>query len=497
MNKSLQGQIEEKKESLSKISEQLKTAGDENSRHQKQSKILASKLQQTLKDLAESKELVKKQKGTISQGQKRQVLLTENNDNLKKRIKLGHEEQSRLQAALADQVAQNGAASRKIAEYRRIEASLNQKIRAGQGQIESDQLAKSQLKSKLAASLAKVSDLQRRSRLKSEELAQLKGMQKNLEGKLANAKGKMTEARAKNGHLKSEIAGANQKQDSLIKNLQAYKSKAMAQGEQLKSLSASLKRNEKFGKSLKTKLDLKEQQIRSASKTISGAREAMKSISSERRRIAQLISGNLESSGVEVDINPETGNITLKMDDSFYFKNDSYQLSDSAKMKLGQVIPVYAKSLFGTKEISERIDGISITGFASPKYKRVFVDPFNTHGEAYDYNLALSMNRAQQIVAFMFGNEIPEFEYRNKLKVMTSVTGKGFMEPIAQEDSHVCSLKGKFGKTPHRCQCGPYDCKKSRRVEINFVLKNQKDVERHFDTIANTLKNRGYANVNR
>ena len=45
---------------------------------------------------------------------------------------------------------------------------------------------------------------------------------------------------------------------------------------------------------------------------------------------------------------------------------------------------------------------------ASPKYKRVFVDPVVTVGEAYDYNLELSMNRARQIVTYLFGEEFPE-----------------------------------------------------------------------------------------
>ena len=183
------------------------------------------------------------------------------------------------------------------------------------------------------------------------------------------------------------------------------------------------------------------------------------------------------------------------MDESFYFKNDSFQLSDVAKKKLGKMLPIYARSLFGTKEIAQRIDGISITGYASSKYKKKYVNPFSTRGEAYEYNLTLSLNRAQQIVAFMFGNEIKNFRYKNRMRALTGVSGKGFMDPIKLDKENQCK-KDKWSKyRKEECGCGPFHCKKSRRVEINFVLKDQKDAERHFDIIADKLQDKGPVNV--
>ena len=222
-------------------------------------------------------------------------------------------------------------------------------------------------------------------------------------------------------------------------------------------------------------------------KTLADARKAVQEIDNERKRIAGTVAQNLKASGVEVDINPETGNITLRMDEAFYFKNASYQLRDEAKLKISQIVPIYAKSLLENPKIAQRIENILVTGYASPKFKKEYVDPSTVAGEAYDYNLELSVNRAREIVTYMFGQEIKDFPYKDKMRHLVSVSGTGMMNAILLDNESVCSKDPEAQSKFEECTCGPFDCKKSRRVELQFVLKNQKDTDRQLQKITDKL----------
>jgi len=248
-------------------------------------------------------------------------------------------------------------------------------------------------------------------------------------------------------------------------------------------------------KKLANNVKANEKKLGEVAATLKDARKAVQDIDNERKRIASSIATNLKASGVEVDVNPETGNITLKMDESFYFKNASFELREEAKEKIGKLIPVYAKSLLGTPKIADRIERIFVTGFASPQFNRSYVDPTQASGEPYEYNLNLSVNRAKEIVAYMFGEQIPAYEFKDRMRSMVSVSGMGFMGSIPLEKNSVCHTDPKALVKFEECICGPYDCKRSRRVEIEFVLKNQKDTERQLQKISDKLKDQGVNNV--
>ena len=129
-------------------------------------------------------------------------------------------------------------------------------------------------------------------------------------------------------------------------------------------------------------------------------------------------------------MNPETGNISLRMDESFYFTNDSAELKKVAKDKLAKIIPVYADTLLSDPQIANRIDKIAITGYASPRYKGKPMDPLVYNEEAYNYNLLLSMDRARTITEYVFGNEIPSYRFKDKLRTLVNVSGQGYMNAV-------------------------------------------------------------------
>ena len=176
--------------------------------------------------------------------------------------------------------------------------------------------------------------------------------------------------------------------------------------------------------------------------------------------IAKRVANRIQSEGIEIEIDEKTGTITLKMDEAFYFKNASYELAQSAKEKMATLIPAYAAALFEDQNVVDRISSVSITGFASPTFRRAFVDPQENDTEAYRYNMELSMKRSQQIAEFIFGGEIGSYPHKSTLKRLTRVSGMGYMKPILADDQSQDS------------GCGIYDCTKSRRVEINFHLND-------------------------
>ncbi|HYX38719.1 MAG TPA: hypothetical protein VE954_36910 [Oligoflexus sp.] len=238
-----------------------------------------------------------------------------------------------------------------------------------------------------------------------------------------------------------------------------------------------------------------EKKLGDAASTLAEARKAVQTMGNERKRIAGSIANNLKSSGVEVDINPETGNITLRMDESFYFKNNSYELRDEAKQKIAQIMPIYAQSLLGTPSIANRIEKILVTGFASPKFNKNYVDPISAVGEPYEYNLDLSLSRAREIVAYMFGTGISNYPYKDQMRGIVSVSGMGLMNPILLDKNSICHKDPTARSRLEECGCETYDCKKSRRVEIQFVLRNQKDTERQLQIISDKLNERGANHV--
>ena len=232
-----------------------------------------------------------------------------------------------------------------------------------------------------------------------------------------------------NDNYQKNFAAGN-KENTQLRNRIANQIKKDKQGKQLiQNLTDKLDKEKVQGQQLAAKLISKEKKIQKVANTLQGAQKAVKQIANERKDIAQIIASNLRASGIEVDIDPETGNITLRMDESFYFRNDSYELSERAQEKLSRIMPIYAKSLLGNPIIAKRIDGITITGFASPKYFRKFVDPYKTKGEAYEYNLELSVNRAKQIVEFMAGDKIKEFPYKLSTTQTTQRVWKRFYGP--------------------------------------------------------------------
>ncbi len=247
---------------------------------------------------------------------------------------------------------------------------------------------------------------------------------------------------------------------------------------------ASLREKEKTNRG---KLEEKNKQNEGLEKQLAGADGKLKSaakslqkLMGEREAIARNLSNNLRDKGIDVNIDPTSGKITLRMDDTFYFSNNSFEIADAAKAKIKSLIPVYANSLFKDPKIRKRISAVTVTGFASPYYQGAYVDPDVDNPDAFNHNLELSLNRAREIAEYTLGLAIGEYEFKPILRKLLKVSGKSYLDSIPLSKEERSSPKTKF-------LCGNYDCVKSRRVEINFILNEEGSVDKGLGAIETIL----------
>ena len=184
-----------------------------------------------------------------------------------------------------------------------------------------------------------------------------------------------------------------------------------------------------------------------------------------RAHIGRKIADRLNAANLDVFVDPNTGAVILRMDNSFLFKRNSADLSKGFKTTLQKVIPLYVDELFKDKDVSNKINHINIIGHASPRHRQKYVDPHRNNIRAYNFNLDLSSDRAREIVKFIFGKEFKGFNFRPQFRQKVQAIGKSFSEPVLRRPAS----KPSNG-------CGKYDCKLSRRVEISFTIKDNKDV---------------------
>ena len=173
--------------------------------------------------------------------------------------------------------------------------------------------------------------------------------------------------------------------------------------------------------------------------------------------ISEQIKTEMLTQGIPIELVQSTGIITLKMDD--YFRNNDSNLSVSSKMKLKKFFPAYVKGLFHDPYLLKKIRNISITGFSSPRYRQKYLNPFENNPEAFSYNLGLSIARAQKMIEFALGVEIGEYPFKKEFRPLVVVSGQGHLSPIPLDPT-----------LPSDEPCPPFDCARSRRIEIKFVL---------------------------
>lgn len=152
----------------------------------------------------------------------------------------------------------------------------------------------------------------------------------------------------------------------------------------------------------------------------------------------------LDESGISVNIDLQTGAIT--MDSSIMFANNSYELTKEGKKYLRNFLPLYFGTLLSSDN-GEYISEIIIEGHT------------DTSGD-YDYNLMLSQERARSVVVFCLDTVAKDYsaEEMDNLRAMLTANGRSYSRPVYDENGNV-------------------DMAASRRVEFKFRLKDSEMIE--------------------
>ena len=185
-----------------------------------------------------------------------------------------------------------------------------------------------------------------------------------------------------------------------------------------------------------------------------------------RKNIAKEIKAGFAKKGIKADIDMETGDVLLDFGES-YFESNSANLTTDMRAVLQKAMPVYSKSLFGNRTVSEQISSVEIIGFASPTYKGKVIDPNSSKSfdrEGLKYNMDLSYKRAKSIFNYVLENKEMDFDYRDALVPNLKVSGRSFLD-LMKQDRSIASVED---------YCKKNDCKKSQRVIIRFSMDKKK-----------------------
>jgi chemotaxis protein MotB len=155
-----------------------------------------------------------------------------------------------------------------------------------------------------------------------------------------------------------------------------------------------------------------------------------------KRRIIAQLRGEMDQFDIEVD--PKTGAIRIK--EAILFEFGRAELKKNGKQFLHQFIPRYVEILFAKREIKEQIGQVIIEGHT------------DNIGD-YLYNMKLSMDRAYNVVHYVYSEEFVDFDYKDILRKKLSADGRSFVNPISENNT----IEGR---------------RSNRRVEFKFSFKD-------------------------
>lgn len=406
--------------------------------------------------------------------QKKKEIISKNENKIES---INNELDQKIQQLEANQKKYN--TSKKILNTQIAKLKQNSKMKVEQLQAQ-NKVVDRQLK----AMNSKLDETEKQLAQASAAYEQEKETRTELEGTLSQER---QEFKSKLGSMASkyeqEIKKQEQAQDSQMESLRnQFASQLKAKNEQYQAkLDKQRSSSEKQLSSLSEKIKQKEMALASKDKEyqrqLAAEKEAKGSLKSQlaaakeremaKRKLADQIKKNFAKAGIKVDVNANNGDVVLSFGDE-YFATGKSSLKPKMETILKKFMPIYSKSLFQQKKISEKISSVEIIGFSSPTYKGKYVDPASINEgdkRAVDYNLDLSYKRAKSIFSYIFDKKKMTYQHQKDLLPLVKVTGRSFFT----------SSKGKrklASGASRKEFCKVYDCKKAQRVIIKFNLEN-------------------------
>ena len=137
-----------------------------------------------------------------------------------------------------------------------------------------------------------------------------------------------------------------------------------------------------------------------------------------RKVIIGEVIGELKANNVEVDIDVETGDLSIK--EAILFAEGSAALKPKGRAFLREFIPLYTRVLFGKEEVSKHISHVEIEGRTSSK-------------GSYRYNMELSLQRANSVSQYVLSDGL-KFRYKDTFRKKMMATGLGKTSANLKQD---------------------------------------------------------------
>ena len=164
-----------------------------------------------------------------------------------------------------------------------------------------------------------------------------------------------------------------------------------------------------------------------------------------KSEVAKDLAQELNAKNINAQIDLSTGAVNLS--DLQLFELGSYQLSEDGKAFLNKFVPIYLNAVYSNPKIADKVVNIVIQGHTdSQSFAGV-----SSKDLQFVKNMELSTQRANEVAKYIFYTPYNK-AYSAKLHKMLIVEGKSFSQPVIVN--------------------GKEDYNKSRRVELQLVVKN-------------------------
>ena len=252
---------------------------------------------------------------------------------------------------------------------------------------------------------------------------------------------KYTEELLEKQNALDEQAGTLKSQDEQIKS----KDKQIkSQDEELSSLVEKLAKQQETLEAQQKKLKEQQSALDEKTELLEEQQEKIDKIIGVKAEVVEALQKEFEKKNLNVDIDPQTGALTLNA--NVMFDYDQAELTDSGKMTLSMVLPTYCKVLLDDS-YKKYLGEIIIDGYT------------DTDGD-YSYNLELSQKRSLAVAQYLLDikSDFLKDSQVQELKDCLTVNGHSMSDPVLDADGNV-------------------DKDASRRVEVKFRLKDEEMIQ--------------------
>ncbi|MDY4693018.1 MAG: OmpA family protein, partial [Blautia sp.] len=212
----------------------------------------------------------------------------------------------------------------------------------------------------------------------------------------------------------------------------------------LSSQSEQLEKQKKLLAELAAQLKEQQNDLDEKTSMLATQQKKIDNIIGVKADVIESLQQEFSQNNVSVDIDPQTGALTLNA--SVLFDYDKAELTDEGKAQLSNILPIYCKVLLQS-DYKKYLAEIIIDGYT------------DTDGDYY-YNLELSQKRSLAVAEYLteIRSNFLNDQQITELQTYLTVNGHSMANPVLDANGNV-------------------DKNASRRVEVKFRLKDDEMID--------------------